>query len=298
MDTKTEDQRQVEEFLEQFRSGVASNYNKEKAQPNEAKYISQRVLKALENNEEGDGKCLVEELKGTLCFNHFEHCWYRFNGSYWEKDLDDVAFASVGKIAELYKADAKNHSEDIRKKILKRVNSLQTEPRRKRVLRFAAAGIDNSLGITGDEWDLDPWLLGCKNGVVDLKTGQFRKGQPQDYLRLVSQVEWKGIDTQAPRWEKFISEIFDKDEEVISYMQRLLGYSISGSTEKHILPVLCGKGRNGKSVLMEAVSYAVGPLAISFQTDLILKQKWSKSSSAASPEIVALKGVRLAWCSE
>ena len=112
--------------------------------------------------------------------------------------------------------------------MLKRMMQLHSVQKKQNVLALSVAG-DCSLGISGDEWDADPWVLGCPNGVVDLKTGELRPGRPSDYVRTVANVEWKGIDAPCSAWECFLSEVFDGDTEVVSYMQHLIGYGLMGT---------------------------------------------------------------------
>ena len=73
------------------------------------------------------------------------------------------------------------------------IHNIQSLHRKKNILKLAVAG-QHSLGITGDEWDLDPYLLACKNGVIDLKTGGFRPGKPEDYIKTFAPAEWKGLE--------------------------------------------------------------------------------------------------------
>jgi len=277
--------------------------------------LREKVLNALKDNEQGDGRLFIEKFNGIFCYDHSDNCWYKYNGDCWMKDTIDEVFASVGEIVEIYsqysislsrqKLDAvvKGNRQEVQdiekveKEILKRIHDIQSEQRRKRILKFAASG-DKSLAITGEEWDLDPWLFGCKNGVLNLKTGVFEKSNPKHFIKKSAPVEWKGINTPAPKWEKFMLSICKEDTEMVSYLQRLFGYAITGLSTEHILPVFWGMGRNGKSVLLETISHLLGPLAGCVQTDTILQQKGFKNSSSASPEIVALKGLRLAWCSE
>jgi len=165
-------------------------------------------------------------------------------------------------------------------------------------LVLAAAG-EGSLGITGSEWDLDPYLLPFKNGVLNLKDRSFRPGRPEDFIKTVCPTEWRGFDVPAPRWEKFLLEIMDGGRDRVAYIKRLLGYGISGLTVEHSLPILWGpEGRNGKGTLLETLGHVLGPLAGPVQGELLLQEWRPRSSAAPSPDIMALRGKRLVWASE
>ena len=113
------------------------------------------------------------------------------------------------------------------KKIRKRILSLQALKRKMEVLRLARTGV-SSLAIQGGEWDRDPWLLGVENGVIDLRTGELRRGKPADYIRTVARTSFLGLYYPAPTWERALSEIFSDNPEVTPYIQKLLGYGITG----------------------------------------------------------------------
>lgn len=156
--------------------------------------------------------------------------------------------------------------------------------------------VENPLAISGDELDQLPLLLPCKNGVVDIETGELRPGKPTDWLSKGVAVDYMGFDTPAPEFEGFLHSLFEDD--VVDFMQELFGYCASGLTIEQFIAVHVGKGRNGKGVLFEMLEQALGPLYWTVQSELLLDNKTSRSSSSASPDILALRGRRLAAASE
>jgi len=177
-------------------------------------------------------------------------------------------------------------------RLLARAAALRKLNRCNNVREFAS----NLMAMTGDEWDRDPWLLGVANGVLDLRTGKLRPGEPEDFIRTVSDTTWRGLDTPAPRFELFIREIFDDDEEIVGFVQRLLGYGITGLSVEHIFPVLWGeKGRNGKDTLLETLKAVLGDLADVVSTDVLMAQT---GRGNAAPHLMDLMGRRLVWASE
>jgi len=99
-------------------------------------------------------------------------------------------------------------------------------------------------------------------------------------------------------WEGFLSTTFDRNEGLISYLQRLLGYSITGVTTRHILIILWGIGRNGKGTLLETLGHVLGSLAGQVESEMILKQRLERPSGGPTSDIMALRGKRLVWASE
>src|SRR5579883_3033733 len=120
------------------------------------------------------------------------------------------------------------------------------------------------LALGSRVWDSNPWLLGTKRGVIDLRTGTMRGGRTDDHIRTIIPTEWKGLDEPAPRFERFLQEIFADREDgeraaLIAFLQRALGYGITGHASERIFLMLYGEeGHNGKHTLMHALSHVLG----------------------------------------
>lgn len=286
------------------------------------KIDSQFINQCLFSNSMGDGQLYAALFRDTFLFCKAQKEWYKWTGHYWKLDVMDEALAAVDEIAlkylEEYKriseriADAvaagadKDESNKLRKKcdkLLERVRQLRGDNRRTATLKFAHT-IDHPVAIAGEEFDDKPMLFPCANGVIDLTTGKLKPGRPLDYLSLASPVEFKGIDEPAPLWEKSLAQIFncdkeDSDRSMVEYIQRLFGYAMTGLVQEKVFPVLYGKtGWNGRSLIVETISHVMGSLAGSIPSEMLLTQKFSKSSSGPSPDIMSLKGIRFAFASE
>jgi putative DNA primase/helicase len=98
-----------------------------------------------------------------------------------------------------------------------------------------------------DDWDRDPWLLNTPTSTVDLKTGQTR---PHDRRDLITKMTTVGLGETCPKWLEFLNRIFDRDQNLIAYIKRVLGYSLTGSVQEHALFFCYGTGGNGKGVLL------------------------------------------------
>jgi len=130
---------------------------------------------------------------------------------------------------------------------------------KRRDLLQAAATMPEFACLPGD-FDRDPWLLNCENGTIDLRTGELR---PHDPAAMCSKLVPVAYDPKAacPRWKRFLSEVFDGSEELPSFMQRSVGYSLSGNTREQCLFLLCGSGRNGKSTFVGTLERLLGEYA-------------------------------------
>jgi putative DNA primase/helicase len=275
-----------------------------------------QLLEWCESGESGDAQFFIHLYRGQLCFDHAAGLWYRFAGPFWLQCELEEQLAKFGPLIEAYGELAQKYfwrkmsatkagsekdaqkAENIERSILKKIAQLRRRRYRQDVLILAAAGED-SLGITGREWDTQKLLLPFSNGVLGLGTGTWRDGRPEDYIKNYCPIPWEGFDEPAPKWESFLFDIMGGNLEKIQYLKRLLGLAISGKVVEHILPIFYGKyGRNGKGVLLETLANCLGPLAGPVQGELLLAQKFARSSAAPSPDIMSLRGKRLCWASE
>ncbi len=195
-----------------------------------------------------------------------------------------------------------------RKSLDRRVDRLRSENGAKKAL-FWAHCVENPLAIVGDEIDRKPWLLPCPNGVIDLRTGRLQPGKPDDYLMRAVAVPFPegdrvnhylatGEGFGGQNFERFIREIYQDDEDLISFVHRLLGYAITGLRTEHFIACFLGDGANGKGTLFETLHEVLGELAWSIEPEMILEQKNAKSSAGPSPDIISLYGRRLVVASE
>ncbi len=116
---------------------------------------------------------------------------------------------------------------------------------------LALAESEEGVAVEVGELDQHPYLLNCRNGTVDLKTGELREHARGDYLTKILPHDYPGGYEVPQRWMSFLGEIFAGDNERMEFMQRLIGMSLVGSAKEHILPILYGPGANGKSVFIE-----------------------------------------------
>ena len=275
------------------------------------------ILQAANDEQDGDARLFIRLSKDKLTYDHAAGRWYAWQGQHWTEDETEQVLASVGRVVDLYAAEASRcgwqatkairagnleaaGDLEVKRKALHRaIKALQKVQWKKAVLELSAAGA-GSLGISGrrDFWDSQPHLLGCKNGVIDLEGMGFRPGQPGDFIKTAAPTDWRGLNEPAPTFEQFMRDIFDGDEDLITYVQRLLGSALIGRADEHLLPIFWGLGRNGKGTLLETLAHVLGAAAGPIPSEMLLQQKHVASGAAPSPDVMSLRGRRLAWASE
>jgi len=318
MADKTADIERIREAVESRRQEAEQLLGGKTGDPQRADRISSEFIsECLYANAAGDGILFAELFSGKLLYHNIADEWLAWDQHHWKWDHTNSALKSMESICQVYleeahrlvdridwalKKEDKNQVKSLQARqraIYRRVDRLRGESGRNNALKFARSNSVSSLDTNGHEFDTDPWRLACKNGVVDLKTGELIAGKPEHYIIRACPVEYTGIDTPAPHWEQFLREILRNNIEMVEFIQRLFGYGITGLTVEHIVPVLWGEaGRNGKGTMVETLMRVLGDYADPIQSEMLLSSKYAKSAAGPSPDIMDLKGLRIAFASE
>jgi putative DNA primase/helicase len=123
--------------------------------------------------------------------------------------------------------------------------------------------------VTPDELDLDPWLLNCENGTIELRTGTLREHRREDFITRFCPVVYEP-NASYPRWQQFLREIMDGNQSLIEYLQRAIGYSLTGSVAEQCLFFLNGTGSNGKSTFLGTILEMLGDYGMQSIAELLM----------------------------
>ncbi len=151
------------------------------------------------------------------------------------------------------------------------------------VERLARA--DRRHAATTDEWDADPWLLNTPGGVVDLKTGRTRANDRADRMTKITTARPGG---ECPQWTAFLTNVTGGDADLQAYLQRMVGYCLTGVTSAHALFFLYGTGANGKSVFANVVSTILGDYATTASMDTFVETRGDRHPT----DLAGLRGAR------
>ena len=152
---------------------------------------------------------------------------------------------------------------------------------------------DPAHAVEASYWDADPWKLGTPGGTVDLKTGRVLAADPGHKITKLTAVG-PGESGECPRWLRFLDESTGSDHQLVGFLKRWAGYSLTGSVQEHALVFVYGPGGTGKSVFLSVLSGVLGDYATSAGMDLLTASKYSEHPT----EIAVLAGARLVTASE
>ncbi len=237
-----------------------------------------------------NAKQLVAVSDGRLRYCHPWRKWLVWDGTRWQADeTGEVLRFAVEAVKASYREASQSSEKDYREKLVnhaRRSESAHCLEAMTRLTRPLAP-------ITPDQLDANPWLLNVENGVIDLWTGELRPQQRSDLITKLAPVVFD-TNAQCPRWERFLTEIMAGNEEKVRFLQRLAGYSAVGVCTEHVLIILWGTGRNGKSTFIETIRGALGDYATGLPVDALL----SKRGDRVPSDVARLKGARFAFSSE
>lgn len=237
-------------------------------------------------SSEGEITITEDELALGFVDDHAEchrwvqrwHKWFRWDGRVWAEDSTLVVYDLVRRYMRNAAIGAGNSDELGRAKVVAAVETLSRSDRR------VAAGID--------QWDASAMLLNTPSGIVDLRTGELKEHDPAAYLTRITAVPF--CASECPRWLSFLSDVTGADQELIAFLQRVVGYCLTGDTREHALFFAHGTGGNGKSTFINVVTKILGDYAKSAPMET-----FTASSGDRHPtELAMLRGARLVTATE
>jgi len=241
-------------------------------------------------NDIGNALQLLALHRARLCYV-VEAGWHVWDGKRFRRDNEMIASHRLAHdlSAQQLAAALRVADKDARKAAIKWAISSGTQARISAMLHEARPYVAHQ----ADDMDANIWLLNCQNGVLDLRNLSLRPHSPAD---LITKICGTAYDPNArcPRWERFLVEIFNGDQEMIRFVQYALGYSLTGAVKENVFFILHGTGKNGKSKLLEAAAHVLGDYMMSTPADT-----WAeKPPGAASNDVAALPGARFVTTNE
>ena len=240
----------------------------------------------------GNGELFAHLYGDRVRFDHRRRRWLVWGGHWWSDD-NDAEVRRLAKTAVRHRyLDAASIS-DLTERAAESKFAIASENRQRLDALLAQAQAEPPISDAGEFWDHDLWLLGVANGIVDLRSGTLRAGCPQDRITLHSDVSFEP-EARCPRWLKFLDEVFGGDQELIDYIWRAVGYSLTGDTSEQCVFTCHGSGANGKSVFLSSLRAVAG----SYVYNAPFSTFELEARTSIPNDLAALAGRRLVTASE
>lgn len=247
------------------------------------------------HNDIGMSELFADMFKSQLRYNTTAKHWYCFNGKVWKEDAE--AMIARQKMKELSKTLFAYipyiKDEDKKETYLKHIKTLGNYNTRKKILEDS----QSKMFISQTDFDKNKNLFNCQNGTLNLKTFEFKEHNPDELLSKISNVVYDPKAT-CSRFKRFMNEIMFFNKNIIDFLQKILGYSITAETLLETCFILYGKTtRNGKGTLMDTILHMLGDYGMTAVPETLAVKKW-KDSTKASGDIARLNGCRFVNISE
>jgi putative DNA primase/helicase len=212
----------------------------------------------------GNAECFATEFGNLYRHNRTNDIWLRWNGVIWEADkagqIDDDILSSV-RHRQIVALHAGNVQHTEKAKNLNYLIRCEDVRGRKNVKQ--AAEWLPKFATTIDQYDSKEYLASTLNGTLDLRDGRFYEAGRGDYITLQLGANYDPTAT-CPRWEQFLKEIFDGDDDLIRFMQKVVGYSLTGEMSEQKMFIAFGFGKNGKSEFVNIMQALSGDYGLRF----------------------------------
>ena len=255
-------------------------------------------IKLFERTEVGNAQRLAHHYGEKF---RFVPSWGEFltwNGKHWGRDVEGVEMQGLSKaVVRTIKDEARWGCPGDDKKSKERKRGLTTwaiQSNTRSRIESTVKLVKSEPGIVLDHQELDRsnWLFNCASGTIDLKAGKIKDHRPADLLTKMSRARFDP-KAKCPRWQKFLEQVLPS-KEIRDYLQRFIGYCLTGEVSERQFLLLYGTGKNGKSVVLKVLRLVFGPYAGTMEPGLLL----SRDAEAHPTGVAALFGLRLAIASE
>jgi len=239
-------------------------------------------------NESAERAQFFKQYENSMIYVKSWNTWLEWRDGRWQDDETGVALHLARNICKKASTEAQKRS-DLGQKAQKIATVLSS-----RKMFTNVSGIcqtDPRHAAIPAQFDADPWILNTPDGVVDLKTGDMRPARRDDYSRKTTAVSPGGA---CPVWQKFLHKATAGDVELMSYMQRVAGYFLSGSTAEQIFFFVYGTGGNGKGTFQHQIEWLMNSYWKKSNMETFTEQRFQKHAA----EIAFFHGSRLVTASE
>lgn len=242
-------------------------------------------------NDDGNGIRLTIRHGANLRFTVAKG-WYTWDGKRWTADPIGAELRAKHTARHIHHEALYVQDEEAQKKRLQWAR--QSGDHRRIVAMLSCARSEPRLSLAYEAFNANPMLLNCKNGIVDLSTGELKPHERRHYITQIADITYDS-EAKSAEWERFLDEVTLGDTEYQAFLQRAVGYSLTGDTSEEKLFLIHGPGGSGKSTFLEAVRCISGDYyrQANFETFLL-----SQNPQAASNGLAALVHARIVVSSE
>jgi len=259
--------------------------------PKTAIIIQQHSLTDL-----GNARRYIDAAAGQALWCNETQQWHAYDGKRWINTDGGEQIAKIKhKVLAMLKHQFKNSKDvDVQECYAKHISASQNIGKYEAMEKIARR--EPGMGCKLEDFDQDDYLFDVENGVIDLRSGELRPHDPTHMISKISPVIYDK-NAKAPVFNRFLTDVFDSDTEIIDFMRRWLGMQLTGDTSARKFAILWGTGSNGKSTLCNSISHILGDYSITANYENLMTSG-AGTGGEANPAICAMQGKRFLITSE
>lgn len=238
----------------------------------------------------------LAELFSNLFYNDVRYWaeskkYLTYDGRRFTTDREGSAFPFVKRMINQMYEEAKSIPDDAKRQdAIKKITGYETHARQEQLLR--AVAVTPEVIVSSCQLDRDPMLLNVRNGTLDLATGVLRRHNPADLITRIVNVDY--IHARCTEFMRFIERVLGGNRDLIGYLQRWVGYCLTGRIDEQVLLFLYGLGANGKTTLANILEILLGDYANTAGCSVLMH----RNNRDATNDVARLRGARLIKVSE
>jgi len=213
--------------------------------------------------------------------------WMAWNGSKWSIDRAVIESLYKETARGIYHEAAEEEDKYLREELWKWAKKSESHAVMAGSLRMAES--EPGIPTKTDQFDCDLWALNCPGGTVDLQSGEERHHEKADLITKQIPIAYDP-DAECPTFDAFLKRIMNDDAGMVEFIQRAVGYSLTGSTREQCLFILHGGGQNGKSTLINVLMDLLGEYAQHTPTDALMMKR---GDQGIPNDLARLAGARM-----
>lgn len=254
--------------------------------------------KTYDMTDTGNAHRLYDEYGSILRYSYNRKKWFFWTGKVWTLDESGEVKKLADEICEDIQKEAWQCSdEDMQEAMLKWAKRTASSSAKENMIKECQHLYD--IPASPDDFDSYNDFLNCQNGVINLRNGELMPHDSRLMLSKICGCEYDIKRRKPKMWLKFLDDITNHDKDLQEYIQRCIGYSLSGSNKEQCAYFLYGMGNNGKSTFLDTIADMLGDYGANTQPDtLMLQSKVGSLGGGANSDIARLKSARFVTCEE
>jgi putative DNA primase/helicase len=244
--------------------------------------------------DSGNADLIVERFGAGIRYLHESADFLVWNGKQWEPGADFAVKAFAQSIArDFYRKAFETQDPEKARQYSKHAHKSLSAPAIRNAVELVQ--IYPAIRATARQFDRRKDRVNVNNGIVDLRSGALLHHDPAEYHRHLIGIDYDP-DATCPLWRRTLDQIFLDRSELVEYVQRYAGYSLTGETNDQSLMILHGRGSNGKSLLLRVLAYILGTYAKTTRAETLMEKP--SGNDGANPDIADLWGARFVSAAE